>query len=413
MKNKILLFSLSFLCCFFSETSYSQTPITDSNLSLALLICLSTNPVDGMCASSEYGAMPNWDVSNVTYMREVFAGRNDFNADIGNWDVSNVTSMENMFYAASDFNQDIGNWDVSSVTDMSSMFGNAETFNQVLDNWDVSNVTGMSTMFANASDFNQDIGSWDVSSITEMYAMFSNASNFNQDIGNWDVSNVTDMSTMFWRAESFNQDISNWDMSSLTDMLAMFQYASDFNQDIGDWDVSSVNDMDGMFYSAESFNQDLGNWDVSNVTLMRNMFDNTNLSTENYDALLIGWSALALQPSVELGAEGINYCNGEQARQLIIDNFGWNIIDAGLDCNLGIENTDLTSVFIYPNPTKRILYIQGNQNPISISIYNLLGKEVISKNGTNKIDIHSLSKGVYFINVSDGVNLSTKKFIKE
>jgi hypothetical protein len=154
---------------------------------------------------------------------------------------------------------------------------------------------------------------------------------------------------------------------------------------------------------------------VSSVSRMRNIFDDSNLSTENYDAILNTWSTLNLQPSVELGAEGVNYCSGEQARQMIIDDFGWNIIDAGLaaDCVLGIDDINSSSVVIYPNPTKSILYIQGNQNPLNISIYNLLGKEIISKNETNKIDTHSLSKGVYFINIIDGNNSSTKKFIKE
>ena len=58
MKNLILL--LLFI------SSYSQTEITDSNFQDAIDICLSTNPVDGMCSVSEYGAMPSWNVSNVT-----------------------------------------------------------------------------------------------------------------------------------------------------------------------------------------------------------------------------------------------------------------------------------------------------------------------------------------------------------
>lgn len=30
------------------------------------------SPGDGMCSSSEYGAMPDWDVSNVTNMKNAF-----------------------------------------------------------------------------------------------------------------------------------------------------------------------------------------------------------------------------------------------------------------------------------------------------------------------------------------------------
>ena len=111
MKNLILL--LLFIT---SISSYSQTEITDSNFQDAIDICLSTNPVDGMCSVSEYVAMPTWDVSNVTNMVDAFGSRNDFNADISAWNVSNVTDMLRMFERASAFNGDISAWDVSKVT---------------------------------------------------------------------------------------------------------------------------------------------------------------------------------------------------------------------------------------------------------------------------------------------------------
>jgi surface protein len=248
MKNQLLLFSLSLFCCFVSEISYSQTPITDANFNQAIATCLSTNPVDGMCSNSQYGAIPDWDVSNVTDMSEAFFDRTNFNADISNWDVGNVTTMEKMLSSS---NQN---------------------------NW---------------HNFNQDIGNWDVSNVTNMKAMFSSSIFFNQDIDSWDVGNVTSMFKMFMESNSFDQDI--------------------------------------------------GNWDVSNVTSMKYMFDNSSLSTENYDALLNGWSLLNLQPSVELDAVGITYCLGEQARQLMIDNFGWIINDNGRDCS-SIDNMDPIAV---------------------------------------------------------------------
>ena len=147
---------------------------------------------------------------------------------------------------------------------------------------------------------------------------------------------------------------------------------------------------------------------------MIHMFDGSNLSTLNYDNILNNWTELPLQQAVVFGVSNTNYCNGEQARQYLIDNFGWNIIDAGLDCStLGIDDIESYSVFIYPNPTKNILYLEGNLNPVNISIYDLLGKKVISTNNTNRIDVKSLTKGVYFISIIDGINSSTKKFIKE
>jgi surface protein len=257
------------------------TPITDANIQEAINTCLTTNPVDGMCSDSEFGAMPTWDVSNVSDMNGTFRDRSDFNADIGSWDVSNVTNMNNMFYA-SGFNQYIGDWDVSNVLTMSSIFRFAIFFNQYIGDWDVSSVTNMNQMLGYTA-FNQDIGNWNVSNVTTMAAMFQGTDSFNQDISEWNVTNVTNMGAMFEWANEFNQDIGNWDVSSVINMTSMFKDNWSFNQDISEWNVSNVTNMTTMFIRATAFNQDIGAWDVSSVTNMGRMFEgcsfNQDLST--------------------------------------------------------------------------------------------------------------------------------------
>ena len=416
MKN-ILYFLL-----FISSVGYSQTPITDDNFYEAISDCLSTHPVTGLCVDSEYGSMPDWDVSDVTNMADAFQYRTDFNAEIEGWDVSNVTDMQEMFSSAESFNQDIGDWDVSNVTDMEGMFENATSFNQPIGEWDVSNVTNMEGMFVEATSFNRPIGEWDVSNVTNMGGMFiytsfnqpigdwnvSNVTNmgsmfgaalaFNQPIGDWDVSNVTNMSYMFAFAPlviffpvtteedmAFNQPIGDWDVSNVTDMSYMFGCAfydgkieSAFNQPIGDWDVSNVTDMSYMFRLATSFNQPIGEWDVSNVTDVKSMFNGSDLNTCNYDNTLQGWSTLDLTQNLFLGgtdaldfgtdtfyiSSTVNYCNSETERQSIIDNFGWTIQDGGLDCSdpcltSGIsELNTITDLRIFPNPTNKLFHVE-------------------------------------------------------
>ena len=300
----------------------------------------------------------NWDTSNVTDMSSMFIGAIYFNQDIGNWDTSNVTDMSSMFWAADAFDHDINSWDTSNVTDMSSMFYDNTTFNRPIGNWDTSSVTSMELMFNGAIAFNQDISSWNTSSVTTMEAMFryavafnqpiggwntsnlinmdrmfDTANNFNQDIGNWDTSNIINMGHVFHMASSFNQNIGNWDTSNVTNMFGMFREATVFNQDIGNWNTSNVGTMEVMFYDTTSFNQNIGDWDVSNVVSMYNMFNFSGLSTTNYDNILIGWEQQSVQSNVLLGANGITYCNGEAARQNLIDNYGWIITDNGLDPN--------------------------------------------------------------------------------
>jgi len=273
-----------------------------------------------------------WDTSNVTDMSFMFAYTWAFDQNIGNWVTSNVTNMESMFRGASAFNQDIGNWDTSSVTDMIHIFYSASAFNQDIGNWDTSSVTDMYRMFSSASVFDQDIGGWDTSNVTDMSYMFYGANVFNQNIGTFTTTNVTDMSYMFGDASAFNQDISGWDTSSATNMNYMFGYASAFNQNISNWNTSNVTDMGYMFYSAVAFNQDISTWDVTSLTSAPSMFYNVKLSTENYDALLIGWDAQTLNSGVAFDGGNSTYCAGDAARADMESTYSWTITDGGKDC---------------------------------------------------------------------------------
>jgi surface protein len=111
----------------------SYTPITDANFDSAIDACLGTNPVDGMCSTSEFGAMPGWDVSLVTSMGYAFYSKSTFNADISGWNTSSVWAMYDMFNSASAFNQPLGAWNTASVTSMNRMFNFASSFDQPLE----------------------------------------------------------------------------------------------------------------------------------------------------------------------------------------------------------------------------------------------------------------------------------------
>lgn len=251
--------------------------------------------------------LSNVDTSGVGATTRMFENCTNFNGAIGDWDVSNIGGMNAMFINARAFNQDIGNWDVSSVGDMEAMFRDARAFNQDIGNWDVSNVTRMSSMFFSATSFNQPIGSWDTSSVTNMTSMFQNAWSFNQDIGNWNTSSVINMQGMFFSALSFNQDIGNWDTSSVTDVVNMFN-------------------------NATSFNQNISSWNISSLTNASNMFLGITLSTTNYDALLVGWEAQAVQNNVSFNGGNSKYTLGgaaESARQRLITDHNWSISDGG------------------------------------------------------------------------------------
>ena len=78
MKKKLLLLLMMIL----STVSYSQTPITDANIQTAVDLWVS----DSSAATTTYGDISTWDVSQVTDMSELFKDKTTFNDDISNWE---------------------------------------------------------------------------------------------------------------------------------------------------------------------------------------------------------------------------------------------------------------------------------------------------------------------------------------
>jgi VCBS repeat-containing protein len=130
-----------------------------------------------------------------------------------------------------------------------------------------------------------------------------------------------------------------------------------------------------------------------------------------------------------------NSTYNDQTADVSANNYEYYIAIGISDCNVQAKTTDLTeiksniqnitngslsinelnifnSLSIYPNPTNSTLFIEGNETPIAVSVYNVLGQEVISIKNTNKIDVKALPSGVYIIRISDGIHQTNRKFVK-
>ena len=89
-----------------------------------------------------------------------------------------------------------------------------------------------------------------------------------------------------------------------------------------------------------------------------------------------------------------------------------------IDAVTGIQSYNkVSNMFVSPNPATSELTVASVSHIGKIQIVDALGKTVLSHDANyalqTTVNISSLSKGVYFLQVSDGTNLMTKKFIKD
>lgn len=83
--------------------------------------------------------------------------------------------------------------------------------------------------------------------------------------------------------------------------------------------------------------------------------------------------------------------------------------------NLGVADTAAkASLRVFPNPTSDVLSISSDKKIESVTIFDLSGKKVQSLKGTNQINVSSLAKGNYMLQVSySGGAVENTKFIKK
>jgi len=101
---------------------------------------------------------------------------------------------------------------------------------------------------------------------------------------------------------------------------------------------------------------------------------------------------------------------------LSITDSGW---EARIDCveGIGIDDNNIESLIFYPNPVSLDLRIKSNEIINNISVYTVLGQEVVKLINTNKkivsIDFSKFSVGNYYIKVFTDNRIKTLRIIKK
>ncbi len=83
---------------------------------------------------------------------------------------------------------------------------------------------------------------------------------------------------------------------------------------------------------------------------------------------------------------------------------------------LSSDSFTVSNIKLYPNPTSNVLNIESLGNIQNVSVFNVLGQEVLTQevnSSTLKLDVSNLTSGIYVIKTMIDGNVSSTKFIKE
>lgn len=288
------------------------------------------------------------------------------NTGISTLDISNNTMLGGMDCA---FNS-LTSLDLSNNTAITSLNCGSNSLTTL----DVSN----NPLLSNFSCDNNDLTSIDLSNNTSLFYFVCP---FN-DLTSLDVSNCTALS---WLSFSVN-DISTIDLSNNTDLGNLF--CAQNNLTILDVSANSS------LIVLNCTDNDLSILDVSNG-------NNTNFVTYNS----LGNPNLAC---IEVDDAAYSTAN-------------WTDVDGtssfSNDCNygLGIGETNLDqNITVYPNPSTTQINIEINEQILSATIIDALGNKINTNlHANNSIDVSTLSRGVYFLQVETTSGVISKRFVKK
>ncbi|QOD61579.1 S8 family serine peptidase [Polaribacter haliotis] len=141
--------------------------------------------------------------------------------------------------------------------------------------------------------------------------------------------------------------------------------------------------------------------------------------------LVAGICSLILNKKPNLTVEQIRTIIRESAEDMVgtatEDTAGWdqyygagrvNAFNA-LQKVLSTESFSTKNYRFYPNPTSDYLLMSTELNDVNYNLYNILGKNVLQgKISEGKIDLKTISKGIYSLKLQNGLESITKKIIK-
>ncbi len=146
-------------------------------------------------------------------------------------------------------------------------------------------------------------------------------------------------------------------------------------------------------------------------TIFARMTNNTITQLGNIAACSTGEGCLnhfpiTTNPDITKYFVGFEHnCGAKDGVQYVFSNY--------YDPISGVATTEIINFSIYPNPATDQLGISINDDTFEVKIFNMLSENVLSETNVKTLDISTLAKGMYTLQLRTPDGISIKKFIKQ
>ena len=83
-------------------------------------------------------------------------------------------------------------------------------------------------------------------------------------------------------------------------------------------------------------------------------------------------------------------------------------------CTMSATDFETTTATVFPNPFTNSLQIESNTIFKTMELYDVLGKQIISKSFENQLDTSKLAQGIYLLRlITEDDEVVVKKVVKE
>lgn len=227
----------------------------------------------------------------------------------------------------------------------------------------------------------------------------TSAVNISEGSANWFVENNPgygfNSNTLTYLSPTDNNDADAWFFTQGVNLESGKEYTISYRYGGASTDDFYYNNSMKVMYGkgANPFSMTLRLADYPNFSLDAPVAQSINFTPTTTDVYYFGFNVYSPNNSYYMFIDDI-----------IVDN------------KLSNNNFDISKFNYYPNPVKDVLNISYINNITAVSIYNLIGQEIVTKivnDNLTKVDMSGLAKGTYMVKVTSDNLIKTIKIIKQ